>query len=246
MQLVHEMRASRCERDVLDRLLSIAQVRTASIDTQLCTIKYLWLGGTTDRTESFPMGSKVGDIGLGLGWYCVEVVNMYGEVLDPKSNADEDDTVMVRENSGILELAEAQELVERMQRGLGIMDQPTKCHHLADIETRITERVRERMDFLSYSAAEYLPNRQIIDFKRNMLFNVRMAFLSCSAAPHFRSGGDESDLDQFSTLIHEFTPDSRSQAEWMAVTRNALVKSRIFPSMLTNSQRQRRWILTEL
>ena len=126
MQLVHEMRAARCERDVLDRLLSIAQVRTASIDTQLCTIKYLWLGGTTDRTESFPMGSKVGDIGLGLGWYCVEVVNMYGEVLDPKSNADEDDTVMVRENSGIIELAEAQELAERMQRGLGIMDQLTK------------------------------------------------------------------------------------------------------------------------
>ena len=79
-----------------------------------------------------------------------------------------------------------------------------------------------------------------------MLFNVRMAFLSCSAALHLRSGGDESDLDQFSTLIHEFTPDSRSQAEWMAVMRNALLKSRIFPSMLTNSQRQRRWILTEL
>ena len=241
MQLVHEMRASRCERDVLDRLLSIAQVRTASIDTQLCTIKYLWLGGTTDRTKSFPMGSKVGDIGLGLGWYCAEVVNMYGEVLDPKSNADEDDTVVVRENSGILELAEAQELAACMQMGLGIVDQPTKCHHLADIETRITERVRERMDFLSYSAAEYLPNRQIIDFKRNMLFNVRMAFLSCSAALHLRSGGDESDLDQFSTLIHEFTPDSRSQAEWMAVMRNALLQSCIFPSMLSKSLiRQRR------
>ena len=192
------------------------------------------------------MGSKVGDIGLGLGWCCAEVVNMYGEVLDPKSNADEDDTVMVRENSGIIELAEAQELAERMQRGLGIMDQPTKCHHLADIETRITERVRERMDFLSYSAAEYLPNGKHHRFQKQMLFNVRMAFLSCSAALHLRSGGDESDLDQFSTLIHEFTPDSRSQAEWMAVMRNALLKSCIFPSMLTNSQRQRRWILTEL
>ena len=30
----HEMRAARCEREVLDRLLSIEQVRTASIDTQ--------------------------------------------------------------------------------------------------------------------------------------------------------------------------------------------------------------------
>ena len=132
------------------------------------------------------------------------------------------------------------------------MDLLTKCEHLADIETTIAARVRDRIDSLSYSAAESFPNGQLHPFDRfsaqrkYILFNVRMAFLSCSAALHLRSGGDESDLDQFSTLIHEFTPDSRSQAEWMAVMRNALLKSRIFPSMLTNSQRQRRWILTEL
>ena len=74
MERVHRMRAIRCERDVLDRLLTIEQVRTARIDTEQSTIEYLSFDGTTDGPQSFPMGSKVGDIVLGLGWSCAEVV----------------------------------------------------------------------------------------------------------------------------------------------------------------------------
>ena len=64
MERVYRMRAVRCERDVLDRLRSIEQVRTASIDTEQSTIEYLSFDGTTHGTQSFPMGTKVGDIVL--------------------------------------------------------------------------------------------------------------------------------------------------------------------------------------
>ena len=243
MEPVHRMRAARCERDVLDRLLFLGQVRTASIDTQQSTIKYLRLDGTTDRIQSFPMGSKVGDVGLGLGWYCAEVMNMYGEVLDPTGNADEDDTVVVRENSAILELPVAQELAAWMQMGLEYTDLPVKCQHLADIESRIAAQVRERMNFLTnriYSAAQKLSNRQLIDSLGNILFNVRMAFLSYSAALHLHRGGDESDLDEFSTLIRAFMPNNRAQGEWMAVMLNAFQKSHIFPSTPSKTRKRRR------
>jgi hypothetical protein len=73
------------------------------------------------------MGTKVGDIVLGLGWYCAEVVNRNGKVLDATSNAVGYDTVMVRENSCILELQVAQELAARMQMGLEITGLLTKC-----------------------------------------------------------------------------------------------------------------------
>ena len=79
----HDMRAARCEWEVLNRLLSIEQVWTARIDAGHECIEYISLDGTTDRTNSFPLGSKVGDIGLGLGWDCAEVTTIYGEVLDP-------------------------------------------------------------------------------------------------------------------------------------------------------------------
>ena len=118
MQLVHERRAGKCERDVLDRLLTIEQVRTASIDTQKSTIEYFRLDGTIPRSVSFPMGSKVGDIVLGLGWCYAEVINGDGDVLDPTSQANENAIVVVRENSGILILPEAQELAAFMQKGL--------------------------------------------------------------------------------------------------------------------------------
>ena len=59
MKRVLRMRAIRCERDVLDRLLTIEQVRTARIDTEQSTIEYLSFDGTIDGPQSFPMGSKV-------------------------------------------------------------------------------------------------------------------------------------------------------------------------------------------
>ena len=239
----HEMRAARCEREVLDRLLSMEQVRTATIDTVRERIEYISVNGTNDQTRSFPTGSTVGDIGFGLGWYCAQVTNMYGEVLDPTSNVDEDDTVMVKENSGMVEVEEAQKLAARLQMEIEIVDLRTKCLCLAETETRIRVRVRERI-----AAGE---SRQRMDcFKRNILFPIRVAFLSCSAALHLRRGGDDSDLDQFSELIREFTPNSKGfqavaldlehAVEWMAVMRNALMKAHIFPRMVSNAQKKRR------
>ena len=241
MERVHRMRAIRCERDVLDKLLTIEQVRTARIDTEQSTIEYLSFDGTTDGPQSFPMGSKVGDIVLGLGWSCAEVLDVYGEELDPTSNASGYTTVVVTENSRIFELQVARELAASLQMGLEISELFAKCWHLADIETRMAARIRERTDFLSCGAAEYLPNKQTIDFKRNMLFKVRMAFLSCSAALHLHRGGHESDLDEFLALIREFKPVNRASGEWMAVMLNAFQKATIFPSTRDSSgKRQRR------
>ena len=59
MKRVLRMRAIRCERDVLDRLLTIEQVRIARVDTEQSTIEYLSFDGTIDGPQSFPMGSKV-------------------------------------------------------------------------------------------------------------------------------------------------------------------------------------------
>ena len=169
------------------------------------------------------MGSKVGDIGLGLGWYCAEVVNMYGEVLDPTSNADEDNTVMVKENSCIIEVDEAQELVACMPMVIGIVDLRSKCQRLAEIETRITVAVRKRI-----AEAE---TSQRICFKRVILFYIRVAFLCCSAALHLRCDGDDSDLDQFLRLIREFTSETSKRK--MAVMCDTLLEARIFPRMLS-------------
>ena len=164
-------------------------------------------------------------------------------LLDPTSNVDEDDTVMVKENSGMVEVEEAQKLAARLQMEIEIEDLRTKCLRLAETETRIRVRVRERV-----AAGE---SRQRLDcFKRNILFPIRVAFLSCSAALHLRRGGDDSDLDQFSELIREFTPNSKGfqavaldlehAVEWMAVMRNALMKAHIFPRMVSNAQKKRR------
>ena len=233
MERVHRMRAIRCEREVLERLLTIEQVRTARIDTEQSTIEYLSFDGTTDGPQSFPMGSKVGDIVLGLGWSCAEVLDVYGEELDPTSNASGYNTVVVTENSRILELPVAQELAASMQMGLEISELFAKCRHLADIETRITARIRERTGNLL--------NKRTLDFKKNMLFKVRMAFLSCSAALHLHRGGHESDLDEFLALIREFKPVNRASGEWMAVMLNAFQKAAIFPSTRESFRnRQRR------
>ena len=188
------------------------------------------------------MGSKVGDVVLGLGWCYAEVISRDGEVLNPTSNADENHIVMVKENSGILSLPEAQELAAKMQKGLGIVDLPTKCWHLAEVETTISAIVRERIDSLKYSVLENrVRNGQIHPFdiftaqRKYMLFNVRMALLSYSAALHLERGRDESNFDEFLNLIREFRPHSRAKAEWMDMMRNAIVQSRIFPSMLSES-----------
>ena len=242
MQLVHERRAAKCERDVLARLLSVEQVRTVSIDTQQSTIEYLQLDGTTHRTKNFPMGSKVGDVVLGLGWCYAEVINRDGEVLNPTSNADENHIVMVKENSGILTLPEAQELAAKMQKGLGIVDLPTKCRHLAEVESTISAIVRERIDSLKYSVPESrVRNGQIHPFdiftaqRKYILFNVRMALLSYSATLHLERGGDETNFDEFLNLIREFKPDGLGAEGWMDLVRHAIVQSRIFPSMLSES-----------
>ena len=232
MEPVHRMRAIRCERDVLDRLLTIEQVRTARIDTEQSTIEYLSFDGTTDGPQSFPMGSKVGDIVLGLGWSCAEVLDVYGEELDPTSNASGYNTVVVTKNSRILELPVAQELAASMQMGLEISELFAKCWHLADIETRITASMRERTGNLL--------NKRTLDFKKNMLFKVRMAFLSCSAALHLHRGGHESDLDEFLALIREFKPVNRASGEWMAVMLNAFQKATIFPSTRDSSGKGQR------
>ena len=132
MERVHRMRAIRCERNVLDGLLTIEQVRTARIDTEQSTIEYLSFDGTTDGPQSFPMGSKVGDIVLGLGWSCAEVVDVNGEELDPTSNASGYNTVVVTENSRILELPVARELAASMQMGIEISESTRASCQLAE------------------------------------------------------------------------------------------------------------------
>ena len=104
------------------------------------------------------------------------------------------------QNSRLIQAEEARELAKRIRREIGIVDLRTKCQCLADTETRMTIRVRERI-----AAGE--SNQRMDCFKRNVLFPIREAFLSCSAALHVSRGGDDSDLGQFSTLIRDFMPN---------------------------------------
>ena len=142
------------------------------------------------------------------------------------------------QNSRLIQAEEARELAKRIRREIGIVDLRTKCQCLADTETRMTIRVRERI-----AAGE--SNQRMDCFKRNVLFPIREAFLSCSAALHVSRGGDDSDLGQFSTLIREFMPNRQAFQgdvvdEWMAVMTNALIKARIFPSMESNGEKRRK------
>ena len=73
-----------------------------------------------------------------------------------------------------------------------------------------------------------------------MLFKIRMAFLSCSAALHLHRGGHESDLGEFWALLREFKPDNRASGEWMTVMLNAFQKAAIFPSTREYSRKRQR------
>ena len=142
------------------------------------------------------------------------------------------------QNSRLIQAEEARELAKRIRREIGIVDLRTKCQCLADTETRMTIRVRERI-----AAGE--SNQRMDCFKRKVLFPIREAFLSCSAALHVSRGGDDSDLGQFSTLIREFMPNRQAFQgdvvdQWMAVMTNALIKARIFPSMESNGEKRRK------
>ena len=142
------------------------------------------------------------------------------------------------QNCRLIQAEEARELAKRIRREIGIVDLRTKCQCLADTETRMTIRVRERI-----AAGE--SNQRMDCFKRNVLFPIREAFLSCSAALHVSRGGDDSDLGQFSTLIRDFMPNRQAFQgdvvdEWMAVMTNALIKARIFPSMESNGEKRRK------
>ena len=142
------------------------------------------------------------------------------------------------QNFRLIQAEEARELAKRIRREIGIVDLRTKCQCLADTETKMTIRVRERI-----AAGE--SNQRMDCFKRNILFPIREAFLSCSAALHVSRGGDDSDLGQFSTLIREFKPNRQAFQgdvvdEWMAVMTNALIKARIFPSMESNGEKRRK------
>ena len=142
------------------------------------------------------------------------------------------------QNSRLIQAEEARELAKRIRREIGIVDLRTKCQCLADTETKMTIRVRERI-----AAGE--SDQRMDCFKRNVLFPIREAFLSCSAALHVSRGGDDSDLGQFSTLIREFMPNRQAFQgdvvdEWMAVMTNALIKARIFPSMESNGEKRRK------
>ena len=142
------------------------------------------------------------------------------------------------QNFRLIQAEEARELAKRIRREIGIVDLRTKCQCLADTETRMTIRVRERI-----AAGE--SDQRMDFFKRNVLFPIREAFLSCSAALHVSRGGDDSDLGQFSTLIREFKPNRQAFQgdvvdEWMAVMTNALIKARIFPSMESNGEKRRK------
>ena len=142
------------------------------------------------------------------------------------------------QNFRLIQAEEARELAKRIRREIGIVDLRTKCQCLADTETKMTIRVRERI-----AAGE--SDQRMDFFKRNLLFRIREAFLSCSAALHVSRGGDDSDLGQFSTLIREFKPNRQAFQgdvvdEWMAVMTNALIKARIFPSMESNGEKRRK------
>ena len=147
------------------------------------------------------------------------------------------------QNFRLIQAEEARELAKRIRREIGIVDLRTKCQCLADTETKMTIRVRERI-----AAGE--SDQRMDFFKRNVLFRIREAFLSCSAALHVSRGGDASDLGQFSTLIREFMPngqgfqgvvvDPAHQEEWMAVMTNALMKTHIFPSMQSKGEKRRK------
>ena len=142
------------------------------------------------------------------------------------------------QNFRLIQAEEARELAKRIRREIGIVDLRTKCQCLADTETKMTIRVRERI-----AAGE--SDQRMDFFKRNVLFRIREAFLSCSAALHVSRGGDDSDLGQFSTLIREFKPNRQAFQgdvvdEWMAVMTNALIKARIFPSMESNGEKRRK------
>ena len=142
------------------------------------------------------------------------------------------------QNFRLIQAEEARELAKRIRREIGIVDLRTKCQCLADTETKMTIRVRERI-----AAGE--SDQRMDFFKRNVLFPIREAFLSCSAALHVSRGGDDSDLGQFSTLIREFKPNRQAFQgdvvdEWMAVMTNALIKARIFPSMESNGEKRRK------
>ena len=142
------------------------------------------------------------------------------------------------QNFRLIQAEEARELAKRIRREIGIVDLRTKCQCLADTETKMTIRVRERI-----AAGE--SDQRMDFFKRNVLFRIREAFLSCSAALHVSRGGDDSDLGQFSTLIREFKPNRQASQgdvvdEWMAVMTNALIKARIFPSMESNGEKRRK------
>ena len=142
------------------------------------------------------------------------------------------------QNFRLIQAEEARELAKRIRREIGIVDLRTKCQCLADTETKMTIRVRERI-----AAGE--SDQRMDFFKRNVLFRIREAFLSCSAALHVSRGGDDSDLGQFSTLIREFKPNRQAFQgdvvdEWMAVMTNALIKARIFPSMEGNGEKRRK------
>ena len=142
------------------------------------------------------------------------------------------------QNFRLIQAEEARELAKRIRREIGIVDLRTKCQCLADTETKMTIRVRERI-----AAGE--SDQRMDFFKRNVLFPIREAFLSCSAALHVSRGGDDSDLGQFSTLIREFKPNRQAFQgdvvdQWMAVMTNALIKARIFPSMESNGEKRRK------
>ena len=142
------------------------------------------------------------------------------------------------QNFRLIQAEEARELAKRIRREIGIVDLRTKCQCLADTETKMTIRVRERI-----AAGE--SDQRMDFFKRNVLFRIREAFLSCSAALHVSRGGNDSDLGQFSTLIREFKPNRQAFQgdvvdEWMAVMTNALIKARIFPSMESNGEKRRK------
>ena len=142
------------------------------------------------------------------------------------------------QNFRLIQAEEARELAKRIRREIGIVDLRTKCQCLADTETKMTIRVRERI-----AAGE--SDQRMDFFKRNVLFPIREAFLSCSAALHVSRGGDDSDLGQFSTLIRELNPNRQAFQgdvvdEWMAVMTNALIKARIFPSMESNGEKRRK------
>ena len=142
------------------------------------------------------------------------------------------------QNFRLIQAEEARELAKRIRREIGFVDLRTKCQCLADTETKMTIRVRERI-----AAGE--SDQRMDFFKRNVLFPIREAFLSCSAALHVSRGGDDSDLGQFSTLIREFKPNRQAFQgdvvdQWMAVMTNALIKARIFPSMESNGEKRRK------